>query len=89
MKPEEITPLAVLFAVSLFLLKEIWGFFKHKEDSHESKTDKLVDAIQQNTIAITTLTVRMEYLERKLQALPSLEKDVSALGQKVRDMTQR
>lgn len=87
MKPEEFTPMAVLLAVSLFLLKEIWSFFKTKETHNESKTDKLVEAIQQNTLAVTRLTVRMELLEKRIELVPAIQNDLAKLGQKVRDMS--
>jgi hypothetical protein len=84
---KELTPMAAIIVIAVFLVKGMFELFKNKDARAESKTDRLIEALQTNTIAVTALTVRMEYLEKKLEAIPGIEKDLAKLGQKVRDIS--
>jgi hypothetical protein len=74
-------------------VKGLFDLFKRKETYQESKTDKLIDkmdelikSLHETTLAMQKLTLRMDMLEKKVEMLPAIEKDLSRLGQKVRDM---
>lgn len=86
MKQEDLITSTALVAVIIFLFKELWGLFKTKGEKQESKTDKLVEALQANTMAIQTLTIRLDHMEKRLEVVPGLEKDIAKIGQKIRDM---
>lgn len=82
-----LTPMAAIIAISIFLVKGLLDLFKRRETHNESKTEKLIDAITLNTTAVQLLTLRMDYLEKKLNSIPEIEKDLAKLGQKVREMS--
>jgi hypothetical protein len=84
---EKLTPVAALMAIALFLFKELFAMFKKNDDKKETKIDKLIDALQHNTIAITTLTIRMEHVEKRIDLIPELERDLNKIGSKLRDIT--
>lgn len=77
---DSITNQLGLVAIGIFLLKETFSWFKDSAKEH----DKL---LQQNTMAIQRLTIKLEYLEKKLEVVTTLEKDLSALGQKIRGLS--
>lgn len=86
MDTKELTPIAAIIVIAVLLVKGLLDLFKDKQHNNESKTEKLIDALQQNTIAVTALTVRMEHMEKRIDVIPELQKDLAQLGQKVRDI---
>lgn len=73
----DLTNTAALVAIIVFLLKEIVTWFKNERKDHAK-------ALHENTLAVTRLTIQIEHLERQVRVIPELEKDVAALGAKLR-----
>jgi hypothetical protein len=57
-------------------------------DVAENKTGliELRKEIHELTIAVTKLTLQIEYLQKGLEAIPEMKKDLDGLGEKVRRM---
>lgn len=68
-----------LGALCLFILKEIFNWAKDAET-------KLKDAMIQNTLAVHRLTVKLEFIEKRLESVPEIRKDLDGLGEKVRSL---
>jgi len=76
----QLTVPAFLAAAGLFIANQVWSFVTNEKR-------QLTDALQQNTLALHRLTVKLEFLEKKIEVIPSIEKDLDGLGRKVREMS--
>ena len=81
-KAPSLGPAGVIIA--LWALKAIYNTFKTKDSERDSALVALNTTMHEVTLAVTKLTVQMEYLNRSMEKLPSMEKDISAIGEKVR-----
>ena len=72
---ESMTQGAVLFSLGMFVVEKVYSMLSNK--------NKL---LAENTLALTKLTIKMEYLEKKLDEVGEIRRDVDKLGAKVRDM---
>jgi len=73
---ETLTQGAVLFSLGMFVLEKVWSMLSNKSK-----------ALTENTLAITKLTIKMEYLDKKLDEVGEIKRDLDKLGQKVRDIS--
>ena len=69
-----------------FLMKLVWDRFRGDSEKAESKLDKLTNALQENTLAISRLEVKMELMTKAIDLVPELERDLNKLGQKIREI---
>lgn len=72
---DQITQGAIFFTLSMFILDKVWNIFNSKNK-----------ALVENTLAVTRLTIKMEYLEEKLDEIGEIKRDLDKLGSKVREM---
>ena len=72
--------------VALWGLKAIYNSFKEKESDRDAALIALNTTMHENTLAVTKLTVQMEYLNKSIERLPEMEKDINSIGEKVRRM---
>lgn len=72
---------ALIVGLFVFVLKDIYV-------SQKDKNKELVKSMDALNTAVTRLTVQMEYLEKKIELIPEMEKDINGLGQKLRAMEQ-
>lgn len=72
---------AALAALTVFLLKEIWGWIKDTNKAHTA-------ALNQNTLAVVKLTCKLELLEEKVDLIPEMKRDLDGLGAKLRNMNE-
>lgn len=92
-------PVAILLLISIVpaLLialtwagKVIFGFFRDKDDKREQALIALNTTLHENTLALTKLTVQMEYLNGSLKDVQGTQaqhkKDLDGLGEKIRKM---
>ena len=76
---EQVTTAAVIIALGTFALKELYSIFRDNNKEH-------VKALAENTLAIAKLTVKLDFLEKRLEELPELRKDLDNLGAKLRSV---
>lgn len=67
-------------ALVIFLIKDIYFGMKDKNKD-------LVSSMQQLHMAITKLTVQMEYLEKKIEMIPLLQQEIDILQRRVMDFS--
>lgn len=72
---DQITQGAIFFTLAMFILDKVWNIFNSKNK-----------ALVENTLAVTRLTIKMEYLEEKLDEIGEIKRDLDKLGSKVREM---
>jgi hypothetical protein len=86
MKTQSLVP--ALLVAGGWAIRELIA--RKKKDAEDTKAalEKLDEALQQNTLAMTRLTVQMEYLNKAVESLPEIRKDVDALGAKFRKAAQ-
>lgn len=76
---DDITKWGWMGAAGLFLVKELFQWMKGSTKEH-------MQLMQQNTLAIVELKVRIEYLSKQLDLLPKLAKDVDQAHKAIREM---
>ena len=72
-------PMGVVLVASLWLLREIVGKARKKQD-------KLENAIVDNTHALIELKVKIEHLSAAVDVLPKLKKDIDEAHLKLRSL---
>lgn len=63
-----------------WVFEKWWGERKERQDKHDK-------ALTENTLAIVKLQVQMERLNEFLHVIPEMQKDISALHKKIREIT--
>lgn len=76
---EKLTLTTALAALGLFLSKTLFDIFRNNQK-------ELTVAINELKLSVVRLTIKLDLLERRLDQLASLEKDVNAIGHKLRSL---
>ena len=67
-----------------WLLKQVWGGIKKKDEQADKQIGELTAATQLNTLAVTKLTVQMQQAFDLLSRIPELERDIAKMGESYR-----
>lgn len=73
-------------AIALIVLKEVASFLKEMFSNQHKKN---TEALERNTLAIIELKVKLEFLQKALDKLPELERDLSVAHSKIRNLQER
>ena len=74
-----------LGAIFLIVIKEVASFIR---DTFSSQQKQNTQAMQENTLAIVELKVELKFIQRALEKLPEIEKDINVAHQKIRAIEQ-
>ena len=68
-----------------FLINEIFKNNKKELKSLDKHLDKCIEAVTKNTLACEILSVRLDNIDKKLDEVGELRRDVDKMGAKLRD----
>lgn len=68
-----------------FLIKEIFNNNKKELKNLTHLLDRTMDSLTKNTLACEILTVRLDAVDKKLDEVGELRRDVDRMGAKLRD----
>lgn len=79
--PEDTNSRALLVALGVFVLREVWGWVKHD-------TQSMISSVRELSAEVSKLRMQMVYIERAVAVLEKMKPDIDVAHERVR-MLQR